>query len=219
MRHGLVLLVVLVVVAVLAAPTAMARLVGNKTGQTCYKGLYVNYIDTSTGKPFTTENACTSSLARTGVLYPVSTTGICWDTSWALIEDQNNGADGSSTSGIACANFVLGGGSLAGVQTNATGAGTAFVSYTVNAFAVNDVLERDGKELCFFDVAPFCFPTSSDEESGITAPYTFTETGSLACATSTEILYDQEIKAWFFSTLGSHFLSTVVFCVAGTRTS
>jgi hypothetical protein len=43
---------------------------GKKTGQTCYKGNYIHYQDPSTGRPFASEAACTSSLASTGSLTP-----------------------------------------------------------------------------------------------------------------------------------------------------
>ena len=90
----------------------------------------------STGQPFATEEACTSSLAENGVVYPLST-AICFDTSWSLIEDQNNGADGSATSGTACASFVVGGGSLAGLRLTTSGTSISFSS--LSAFAVNHV--------------------------------------------------------------------------------
>jgi hypothetical protein len=42
----------------------------NKTGQACYKGMYAYYKDPSTGKPFATEQACTSLVAKGGTLVP-----------------------------------------------------------------------------------------------------------------------------------------------------
>jgi len=205
------LLAALFAVAVLAAPAALA---GNKTGQTCYKRQYVNYIDPSTGQPFATEEACTSSLAQSGVVYPLST-AICFDSSWSLIKDQNNGADGSATSGRACGDFLLGGGSLAGLQLTTSGTSISF-SYTINVFAVNFVTSRSSSAWCsLVNGRPVCGRAGSVGSHSIGPPYTFAESSSLDCTLSGALISREAARGWTFTTLGGHSLSAGVSCTSG----
>jgi hypothetical protein len=59
--------------AVIMTGVATAGTGGNKTGQACYKGMYVNYQDPSTGQPFASQDACVSFVAKGGTLVPVPT--------------------------------------------------------------------------------------------------------------------------------------------------
>jgi hypothetical protein len=71
MRSGGFAVGVLVALALMVGTTpALGGGGGKKTGQTCYKGNYVNYQDLATGRPFASEAACTASLASTGSLTP-----------------------------------------------------------------------------------------------------------------------------------------------------
>jgi hypothetical protein len=71
MRSGGLAVGALVALALMVGTTpALGGGGGKKTGQTCYKGNYVNYQDPATGRPFASEAACTSSLASTGSLTP-----------------------------------------------------------------------------------------------------------------------------------------------------
>jgi len=207
--------VLLVFCAVFALTVGVATATaggGNKTGQTCYKGHYVDYADPSTGKAFTTEAACTASLAHTGVLYPVST-GICFDRSWALIEDLNNGADGSATSGAPCATFVMGGGSLAGVQLTTSGTPISF-SYTVNAFAVNFLAQNNNSDVC---TADGCNASGGTGISSIFSPFKYSTSGGLDCSLRGGTVYRDAVVSWNFTTLGGHGMAITVSCVNGTH--
>jgi hypothetical protein len=52
------------------ASAASAGTGGNKTGQACYKGMYVQYQDPSTRQPFASQDACVSFVANGGTLLP-----------------------------------------------------------------------------------------------------------------------------------------------------
>src|SRR5690349_20530815 len=127
----LALAVCVLLASSLGTEGALAGDGGKKTGQTCHKGLYVNYVDPSTALAFTSESDCTSSLAQTGAVYSISTAR-CFDPTWKLIKDSS---DGSATSGVSCATFVQGGGSLAGTRIVTTGSTVSF-TYTFEAFNV-----------------------------------------------------------------------------------
>jgi hypothetical protein len=208
MRQVVVLLGVLLAVAVMAAPAALA---GNKTGQTCNKGKYVNYIDPSTGRPFAAEDVCTSFLAENGVLYPLST-AICFDASWSLIEDLNNGADGSATSGIPCANFVLGGGSLAGLRVTTTGTSISF-SFSLDAFAVNHVATASGIHTCSIVLGRrVCSTGIGRSARDIASPYTYAASGSFDCTLVGSEVSKDESATWTFTTLGGYSLVASLSC-------
>jgi hypothetical protein len=59
-----------VVLSLAVVGGATAGTGGNKTGQACYKGLYISYQDPSTGQPFASQTACVSFVANGGTLIP-----------------------------------------------------------------------------------------------------------------------------------------------------
>jgi hypothetical protein len=195
------------------APVALAETGGSKTGQTCYKGMYVNYVDPSTDQPFTTEEACKSSLAMNGAVYPLSTSK-CFDASWSLIKDQNNGADGSATSGAPCATFVIGGGLLAGVQVTTSGTSISF-SYTVSAFAVTRFSSGGSNAFCHSDGS--CLGSGGVGVGFIPSPYTYSTSGGLDCTLSGDLVWVSNSSSWQFTTLGNHSIPASVSCTNGTH--
>ena len=64
------LIFALTAVFVLASMATSAGSAGNKTGQACYKGMHAYYQDPSTGRPFASQDACVSYVAKGGTLTP-----------------------------------------------------------------------------------------------------------------------------------------------------
>ena len=217
MKRAVIGLCVILAVTV-GVDGALAAGGGNKTGQPCQKGKYLGYTE-ATGQPFLTEQACTSYVAMGGVLQVSPTTGICFDAAWSLIKDRFNGADGSATSGAPCANFVLGGGSLAGVKTTTSGT-TASVNYTREAFSVKEARGGGGTVTCSVIAEPpgyFCGGGGSGSAGPISPPYTYSDAGTLTCSATGDVLFESKSDSLAFTTLGDHSLSArVVSCVDGT---
>jgi hypothetical protein len=192
---------------------------GNKTGKLCQKDHYLGYTDPATGQPFLTEQACTSYVAMGGVLQVSPTTGICFDAAWTLIKDQFNGPDGSATSGAPCANFVIGGGSLAGFKTTASGT-TASVNYTTEAFSVNALRSFASSTTCSVIAEPpgyVCRASVAAQAGPISSPYSYSDAGTLTCSATGNVLYQTRSATLTFTTLGAHSLSArAVSCVDGT---
>lgn len=175
--------------------------------KSCQKGGWQALI-TSTGSTFSNAGDCTSYGARGQTLYPIDAQ-ICFDPSWTLIEDQFNGADGSTTSGIPCADFVAGGGSLAGVRL--TQSGTSVVSYTVDAFAVSSTLITSAWRLCY--TAGFCIMGYvSPPPMPIDSPYTYTDSGSLDCTLTDHLVSIRRSVLYAFETLGGHGFNASTSC-------
>jgi hypothetical protein len=79
--------------AVVSAATAGTT--GNKTGQVCYKGQYINYIDPSTGTPFADQSACVSFVAQGGTLTSSADAGLTFTTpSSTTISEQCGSVNG-----------------------------------------------------------------------------------------------------------------------------
>ena len=80
MRRFTFAFALLAVLAFSVVNVASAGTSGNKTGQACYKGMYVNYVDPSTGQSFASQSACVSFVANGGVLTFGADVGLAFTT-------------------------------------------------------------------------------------------------------------------------------------------
>jgi hypothetical protein len=74
------LLVAIAGLSLVVISAATAGTNGNKTGQACYKGQYLNYIDPSTGTPFANQDACVMFVAHGGTLTSGADVGLTFTT-------------------------------------------------------------------------------------------------------------------------------------------